>query len=91
MTRDEFVLLHPEFGTAASSTVTRVLAEVELEVGDTWGDERSKVVALEACCRLAMSPAGRAARLAAKDGSSTYSVRLQRLKTRLACCNLRIG
>jgi hypothetical protein len=88
MTAAEFKAKFPEFATAPDSRVEEVLADAELETADSWDARRDRVVALRAAAALALSPAGRNARLFAAAGSSskgdltftsTYQVELDRL------------
>lgn len=88
----EFLNKYPEFVSTDTDQVNAALAEAELLVGDTWGvDRRDSIVGLEAAHILAISPQGRAAKLSASDGSSTYQARLDKLKRAIACAhNVRI-
>jgi hypothetical protein len=87
----DFLESYPEFRTAPTALISKVLEEVELFVSDSWGARRNLVVKLEVAARLAMSPQGRAARLSdAKTGVSTYSQRLDQLKRSHACGRSRV-
>ena len=79
MTADDFVILFPEFAPLHeqyTGLIAATLAQVELRVSDSWGDEREEIIGLECAASLAANPLGRAAQLQAKDGSTTYSKRL---------------
>lgn len=90
MTNADFLIRWPEFVTAATASITTALADAERNVSDSWGDRRPEVVALTAAHSLAVSPAGRHARLSNDKGGSIYWTRLAQLKAQHACGRSRI-
>ena len=93
MTPAEFVTLHPEFAATNVQNpdyVQAVLTAADGRVSDSWGDEREQIVGLETAAQIAASPLGRAAQLLSKDGTSTYSRRLDALQVAHACAYSRV-
>ena len=86
-----FLGLFPEFETCDPAAGAAMLLKAGLLVSDTWGGQRDFVLALTCAEALALSPAGRAARLVARDGTTTYGKRLESLKRAHACANRRQG
>ena len=81
-----FLGLFPEFGTADPVMGAAMLLKADAMVSDGWiGKQRDLVVGLTCADALALSPAGRAARLADRDGTSTYGRRLEKMKRAHAC------
>lgn len=83
-----FVTLFPEFAAINeqnSGLVPAILAQVELRVSDSWGDTREEIVGLECAAAIAAGSLGRAAQMQAKDGSTTYSKRLDERKIINGC------
>lgn len=77
----EFLVGFPEFGDADADLVEAKIASAALRVGVTvWGDQYADGVMHLAAHMLAISPYGQQARLAAKDGSSTYLVEYERMR-----------
>lgn len=60
--------------------ITLAAREVNLEI---WGDHAQNAIMLLAAHQLVMAPGGQFARLASKDGSSTYRAEYDRLESRL--------
>lgn len=77
MTQSDFLVLFPEFSPVAEQQpglIPATIAQVELRVSDSWGDEREEIIGLETAASIAAGPQGRAAQLLpAKDGTTTYS------------------
>lgn len=91
---NSFLVSYPEFANAGTALLTSQLAQVELCVSDSFGDQRDVVVMLTLADRLATSPSGRDARMLAGDeGSQTsvYATELERLKRANAVRALRFG
>ena len=83
-----FVTLFPEFAAADEQypgLVSATLAQVELRVSDSWGDTREEILGLECAATIAAGPLGRAAQMQSKDGSTTYSKRLDERKIIHGC------
>jgi hypothetical protein len=83
-----FVTLFPEFAAIheqETGLVAATLAQVELRVSDSWGDEREEIVGLECAASIAAGTLGRAAQMQSKDGSTTYSKRLDERKIVHGC------
>jgi hypothetical protein len=75
-----FIALFPEFAAVNDqqpALVPVTLAQVELRVSDSWEATRDEIVGLECAASIAAGPLGRAAQMQAKDGSTTYSKRLE--------------
>lgn len=73
--------LLPEFKTTDPATAQAAIDLADRNVSnDAYGDKRDDVVLLTAAHTLALSPAGRAARLSTADGKSTYQVLLRTYK-----------
>jgi hypothetical protein len=88
VTPTSFVALFPEFQPVHeqySTLVAATLAQVEERVSDSWGDERDEVVGLECAASIAAGPLGRAAQLQAKEGTTTYTKRLQAMREAHGC------
>jgi hypothetical protein len=83
-----FVTLFPEFAAIHEQQpglVDATLAQVEMRVSDSWDDEREEILGLECAATIAAGPLGRNAQLQAKDGSTTYSKRLDERKIVHGC------
>ena len=88
MDASTFVSLFPEFAAINEQNaglVPATLAQVELRVSDSWGSTREEIIGLECAASIAAGPLGRAAQLQAKDGSTTYSKRLDERKIINGC------
>lgn len=71
-----FVEAFPEFERAGTAMLTAQLTLVELEVSDSFGDQRDLAVMLRLADTLACSPWGRDARMVPEDQrTSTYGTR----------------
>lgn len=71
-----FVEAFPEFERAGTPMLTAQLAMVELDVSDSFGDQRDLAVMLRLADTLACSPWGRDARMVPEDQrTSTYGTR----------------
>lgn len=87
-----FKVAYPEFTNAGDPLLTAQLAQVELVVSDSFGDQRDQVVMLTLADRLSTSPSGRDARMLTEDEKrSTYSAELERLKRANAVNAVRLG
>lgn len=88
-----FKVAYPEFVNAGDDLLTAQLAQVELVVSDSFGDQRDQVVMLTLADRLATSPSGRDARMMTEEGGATsvYSTELERLKRANAVRAIRLG
>jgi hypothetical protein len=65
--------LLPEFKTTPDPTLQAGIDSADrLVSNDSYGDKRDDVVLLTAAHTLALSPAGRNAKLSTPDGKSTY-------------------
>ncbi len=92
VTVDSFKVAYPEFGKAGDAMLESALAQTELEVSDAFEDQRDTAVMLRLADRLAVSPAGRDARLdPRKATSSTYGERFQAMASALAVSATRCG
>jgi hypothetical protein len=81
MTYALFVTLQPEFRDTDVSQVNGELQAVIAELDSTvWQGLLDSGVRYLTAHRLALSPYGQAARLVAKDGTTTYNTHFQRLK-----------
>lgn len=68
-----FRIQFPEFQFVDDSLVQAMLTAAALSVDvDVWGTKAGQGVGYLAAHKLALSPYGQAARLVAKDGSTTY-------------------
>ena len=79
-----FKAAFPEFKKASDEMVAAQLAFAEFEVSDSFGDSRDLAVMLHLADLLATSPAGRDARLAADETSTTeppFAIRLPAART----------
>ena len=90
-TQNTFLGMFPTFCTADWLLGAATLARYEGLVGDGWGAQRDLIVGLETANALALSPAGRAAKMVSKDGTSTYGQQLKTLMRAHACAFHRIG
>lgn len=92
-----FKAAYPEFAKAGDTLLTEQLAQVELEVSDSWADRRDTVVMLTLADTLANSPWGRDARMVPVDksgrvtGSSPYGIRLDAMKRAHGIRGSRLG
>lgn len=81
VTPSDLRTLLPEFKTTPDPTAQAAIDAADREVStDAYGDKRDDVVLLTAAHTLALSPAGRAARLSTPDGKSTYEELLRTYK-----------
>lgn len=82
MTYQRFITLQPEFADTDVAQVNAELTAAAIEVSLVeWGDLADDGVRYITAHRLALSPFGQAARLVAKDGSTTYFTHYKRLVT----------
>jgi hypothetical protein len=87
-----FVAAYPEFLKADSAMVTAQLALVELEVSDSFEDQRDAAVMLRLADTLALSPFGRNARMVAPNAAtSTYGKRFLAMAETNAVSASRLG
>lgn len=85
------LVLFPELTPAGTTLLTAHIARAEQLVGDTWGDKREYIVALQTATLVANSPQGRNARLADANGVSTYSKELKDLQEQHCAALNRVG
>ena len=87
-----FKVAYPEFGKAGDPMIEAQLAQVELEVSDSFGDSRDAAVMLRLADTLALSPWGRDARSASpRNSATTYGERFQRMAEANAVSASRLG
>lgn len=87
-----FVVAYPEFLKIGEPMVTAQLALTELEVSDSFGEQRDQAVMLRLADNLALSPFGRAARMVAPNAAtSTYGKRFQAMAESNAVSASRLG
>lgn len=80
MTLDQFQQEYPEFRTAGPGMLQRYLTQGALHVSAAvLGDCYDQAHGLKTADLLARSPSGRAARLVAKDGTTTYGLAFKEL------------
>lgn len=83
-----FIELNPEFADASVAQVSAELAAAAvLYTQDVWGALWDQGVRFLTAHRLALSPWGQAARLVAKDGSTTYETHLKKLIAIVGCAS----
>lgn len=88
-----FITLNPEFTDASVAQVSAELAAAALvwdpaglgNLNPVWGNLLDQGVRFLAAHRLALSPWGQAARLVAKDGTTTYETHLKKLIAIVGC------
>lgn len=93
VSRASFLVQFPDYSNAGNALIDATLAEVELQVSDSFGDQRDRAVMLRLADRLANSPWGRDARRLA-DGTvptSTYSTEFDELARANAVSASRMG
>jgi len=87
-----FKAAYPEFAKAGDPMIAAHLAHVELEVSDSFGDQRDQAVMLRLADTLALSSFGRNARLVAPtDGATTYGQRFRAMAEANAVSASRLG
>jgi len=87
-----FLVRFPEFRKAGDPMLTAVLAEVELQVSDSFGDQRDMALMLRFADTLALSPWGRDAKMVSPTGKiSTYGARFDRMAEANAVSSSRLG
>ena len=87
-----FTVAHPEFLKAGEPMVTAQLALCELEVSDSFGDQRDQAVMLRLADTLALSPFGRNARMVTPSAAtSTYGARFLAMAASNAVSASRLG
>ena len=92
VTYASFVAVHPEFLKAGEPMVTAQLALCELEVSDSFGEQRDQAVMLRLADTLALSPFGRNARMVAPSAAtSTYGARFAAMAESNAVSASRLG
>lgn len=92
VTYASFLVAYPEFVKADSAMVTAQLALVELEVSDSFDEQRDSAVMLRLADTLALSPFGRNARMVAPNAAtSTYGKRFTALSEANAVSASRLG
>src|SRR5688572_7923419 len=94
VTVESFIEAFPEFTTLSeeqTALVPAVLARAERRIGDSWSDEiRDDIVELQAAHMLAMSPAGRNAKLSEPGVKTAYEEELALRKKAHAFGRMRI-
>jgi len=90
-TKSSLLGIFPEFNTADWVAGANVLANMNELIADDWGGHRDMVVALATADALARSPGGRAAKLVARNDTTTYGERLKDMKRAHACAYHRQG
>lgn len=87
-----FLAFNPEFLKAGTPLLTAHLAQAELEVSDSFAEQRDHAVMLRMADNLALSPWGRDARMVPPSAtSSPYGERFQRLAEANAVSASRLG
>ena len=94
VTAESFIAAYPEFASIHDEDAELValhIARAEALVGDTWrSDIRDQIVELRVAHRLAMSPAGRNAKLSEPGAPTAYERDLKCLMKGNAFAKLRI-
>jgi hypothetical protein len=81
----------PEFKLVADTQCQAFLNAAALEIDpDIWGDLTDQGVGYLAAHKLTMSPFGQGARLAAKDGTTTYFTHYDGLRSAVTCAAYRV-
>ncbi len=87
-----FLVAYPEFQKAGDAMIGAQLALVELEVSDSFAEQRDQAVMLRLADTLALSAWGRNARMVTPNGpSSTYGERFQSMAESNAVSASRLG
>jgi hypothetical protein len=87
-----FLVVYPEFFKAGEPMIGAHLALTELEVSDSFGEQRDQAVILRLADNLALSPWGRNARMVApSDATSTYGKRFAAMAEANAVSASRLG
>jgi hypothetical protein len=87
-----FLVCHPEFVKAGDAMIAAVLAHIEVQVSDSFGDQRDMAVMLALADALALSPWGRVARLVSPTATSTtYGARFAAMALANAVSASRLG
>lgn len=87
-----FLVAYPEFLKAGEPMIAAQLALVELEVSDSFGDQRDSAVMLRLADTLALSPFGRNARMVSPSAAtSTYGQRFTAMAESNAVSASRLG
>lgn len=87
-----FVVAFPEFSKAGDPMLAAQLALAELQVSDSFGDERDAALMLRLADNLALSPWGRDAKMVSPTGkTSTYGERFERMAVANALSSSRLG
>jgi hypothetical protein len=82
LTVDAFVLAFPEFSEVDAPYLQSKIDEAGRQIDpNTWGVRADDGQAYLAAHLLALSPLGNAAKLVAKDGSTTYEKHYKRILT----------
>lgn len=75
----------PEFKAVSDAYITTQLADAQLQVDPAvWLDKTDLGIYYLAAHTFALSPAGNAAKLVAKDGSTTYGTKYRELQLSVA-------
>lgn len=86
VTASAFKTRFPEFQDVADATIDSVIAEADARLSAaTWEDSKDVGAMYLTAHLLAVSPAGRNARMVNKDGSTTYGLEFEKL--RAAVCS----
>ena len=86
MDLETFRIFFPEFKGVSDTMAQAYLDAAEIEVDEeVWGTTTPQGHGYLTAHRLALSPYGQGARLAAKDGTTIYYTHFQRLRAAAAC------
>ncbi len=77
---EDIVVRYPEFGPAGDELIERILAESYTQISGEYGTKRDLAVQLLTAHTLAQSPFARSLNLVQSDGSTTFSVALDKIK-----------
>jgi len=81
VTAASFLVAYPEFALLDEGYVTAVLARAERRIGDHWREDlRDDIVELQTAHMLALSPAGRNAKLSEPGKPTAYEADLKMLR-----------
>jgi hypothetical protein len=95
VTAESFLLAYPEFEPIheqQTTLIAAVIARAELRITASWepADQRDQAVELQAAHMLALSPAGRNAKLSLPGEETAYEAELKARKKGYAFARLRV-